>query len=153
MAPNLALAQRRQIEDMILSQCFSSSDIAEVVGCSTRSIRTIKERTLAEEHPSRLASQHELAGAYESNGQIKKAVALLEQVVAVDERTLAEDHPSRLASQHALAGAYESNGQIKKAVALLEQVVTIKERTLAEEHPDRLASLSALENALEMASQ
>ncbi|KAB5511465.1 hypothetical protein GE09DRAFT_689349 [Coniochaeta sp. 2T2.1] len=61
-----------------------------------------------------------------SDGQIKKAVALLEQVVAVQERTLAEEHRSRLASQHALAGAYKSDGQIKKAVALLEQVVTMK---------------------------
>jgi hypothetical protein len=42
MAPNLALAQRSQIEDMILSRCFSSSNIVEVVGCSPRSIRTIK---------------------------------------------------------------------------------------------------------------
>ncbi|KAJ5309328.1 uncharacterized protein N7443_001789 [Penicillium atrosanguineum] len=55
-----------------------------------------------EEHPSRLASQHELAGAYQSNGQIKQAVELLEHVVAVEERTLDEEHPSRLASQRAL---------------------------------------------------
>jgi hypothetical protein len=57
---------------------------------------TIQERTLAEDHPSRLASQHELAMAYQSDGQIKKAVALLEQVV--ESRTLQEDNPDRLAS-------------------------------------------------------
>lgn len=32
---------------------------------------------LAEDHPDRLASQHELAGAYQSNGQVEKAVKLL----------------------------------------------------------------------------
>jgi hypothetical protein len=42
----------------------------------------MKERTLAEEHPSLLASQHALAVACRSDGQIKKAVALLEHVVA-----------------------------------------------------------------------
>jgi hypothetical protein len=63
----------------------------------------VEERTLAKEHPSRLASQHELAGAYQANGQIKQAVELLEHVVEVKERTLAEEHPSRLASQHVLA--------------------------------------------------
>ena len=42
------------------------------------------------------------------HGQVKEAVALLEQVVRIREQTLAEDHPSRLASQHALAGAYQA---------------------------------------------
>jgi hypothetical protein len=60
----------------------------------------IQEKTLAEDHPSRLASQHELACAYKANGQTKEAISLLEHVVAIWEKTLAEDHPSRLASQH-----------------------------------------------------
>ncbi|KAI4166424.1 MAG: hypothetical protein LQ343_008060, partial [Gyalolechia ehrenbergii] len=38
----------------------------------------IRERTLAEEHPDRLASQHKLAIAYQANGQVKEAVTLLE---------------------------------------------------------------------------
>jgi hypothetical protein len=45
--------------------------------------------------------------AYQDNGQAKKAVQLLEQVVAIEARTLAKDHPSRLASQHALVIAYQ----------------------------------------------
>ncbi|KJZ71347.1 hypothetical protein HIM_09283 [Hirsutella minnesotensis 3608] len=73
----------------------------------------VRERTLSEEHADRLASQHELASAYEVNGQVKEAVELLEHVVAVEGRTLSEEHPDRLASQHALASAYEANGQVK----------------------------------------
>ncbi|KAK3940985.1 hypothetical protein QBC46DRAFT_432781 [Diplogelasinospora grovesii] len=91
-------------------------------------------------HPSRLASQHELAGAYEANGQVKEAVALHEQVVAIRKRVLAEDHPERLASQHELAIAYRANGQVKEAVALHEQVFAICKRVFAEDHPSRLAS-------------
>ena len=34
----------------------------------------------AEEHPSRVASQHALTGAYRVDGQIKKAVGLLKHV-------------------------------------------------------------------------
>ncbi|KAL2782765.1 hypothetical protein BJX66DRAFT_164376 [Aspergillus keveii] len=100
-----------------------------------------------EEHPSRLASQHELARGYQANGQINQAVELLEQVVAVQERTLAEEHPSRLASQHELARGYQANGQIKQAVELLEHVVAVQERTLAKEHPSRLASRHELARA------
>ncbi|KAJ6282166.1 acyl transferase/acyl hydrolase/lysophospholipase [Bipolaris maydis] len=104
----------------------------------------VKETTLAETHPSRLASQHALAGAYDANGQLKEAVELLEHVVKMRETTLAETHPDRLASQHALAGAYRANGQTKEAVELLEHVVKVEETTLAETHPDRLASQHAL---------
>jgi len=104
----------------------------------------IQERSLAEDHPDRLLSQHELAVAYHGNGQVKEAVQLLEHVVQIKERSLTEDHPDRLASQHRLAWAYQDNGQVKEAVQLLEHVVQIKERSLAEDHPDRLASQHTL---------
>ncbi|KAI4221000.1 MAG: hypothetical protein L6R36_007202, partial [Xanthoria steineri] len=81
-----------------------------------------------EDHPSRLASQHELGLAYKADGQVKEAVKLLEQVVTIQKKVLKEDHPDRLASQHALAGAYQADGQVKEAVKLLEQVVAIKEK-------------------------
>jgi Tfp pilus assembly protein PilF len=76
---------------------------------------SIREKTLAEEHPHRLTSQHTLASAYEVDGQIKRAIELLEHVVSVEEKTLAEEHPHRLTSQHALALAYKADGQIKRA--------------------------------------
>ncbi|KAK3613309.1 hypothetical protein LTR56_027963 [Elasticomyces elasticus] len=98
----------------------------------------------AEDHPSRLASQHALAGAYQANGQIKEAVELLEHVVAVRKEVLAEDHPSRLASQHKLAVAYEANGQVKEAVRLMQYVVSAKQNTMRAGHPSRVVSEQVL---------
>ena len=100
---------------------------------------------LAEDDPDRLASQHELAGAYGANGQIDDAVKLLEHVVKVQEK-LTEDHSDRLTSQHALAGAYRANGQIDDAVKLLKHTVKVREK-LAEDHPNRLASQHTLAGA------
>jgi tetratricopeptide (TPR) repeat protein len=114
--------------------------------------RDLRER-LAEDHPSRLASQHELAIAYQANGQVKEAVRLLEQVVAIQEQVLAEDHPSRLVSQSVLASAYQANGQVKEAMELLEQVVAIYKRVLAEDHPSRLASQHNLASAYQANGQ
>ncbi|OCK95935.1 uncharacterized protein K441DRAFT_608490 [Cenococcum geophilum 1.58] len=116
-------------------------------------IGRVEDATLAKDHPDRLASQHELAGAYEANGQIKDAVQLLEHVVKVQETTLAKDHPDRLASQHTLAGAYKANGQIKDAVQLLEHVAEVDETTLAEDHADQLASQHILSRAYEANKQ
>jgi tetratricopeptide (TPR) repeat protein len=108
---------------------------------------------LNEEDLDRLYSQHELARAYVIDGQDKKAVELLEHVVAVQEKVLAEDHPNQLASQHELARAYEADGQVKKAVELLEHVVAVQEKVLAEDHPDQLASQNALAIAYEADGQ
>jgi tetratricopeptide (TPR) repeat protein len=107
----------------------------------------IREQIQAEDHPSRLKSQDELARAYQANGQVKDAVQLLEHVVKIQEQTLAKDHPDRLTSQHVLAGAYQDNGQVKDAVQLLEHVVKIQEQILAEDHPRRLASQHELARA------
>ncbi|KAL8909968.1 MAG: hypothetical protein Q9171_004734 [Xanthocarpia ochracea] len=129
----------------------------------------IQEQILAEDDPSRLTSEHNLASAYHANEQVEKAVTLLKQVVQIREQTLTENHPDRLGSQHELARAYTANGQIEKAVSLLEQnelgrayhedgqldkaiylleqVVRIREGTLAKDHSKRLASLHALASA------
>ncbi|RKK74015.1 hypothetical protein BFJ71_g17336, partial [Fusarium oxysporum] len=98
----------------------------------------IRKRILAEDHPHRLTSEHELAGAYLADGQTKKAVEMLEHVVQIRKRISAEDHPHRLASEHELARAYLYDGQTKKAIEMLEHVVQIRKRILAEDHPDRL---------------
>jgi hypothetical protein len=74
----------------------------------------IEERVLAEDHPSRLASQHALASVYQANGQVKDAVRLLEHVVEIHKRVLAEDHPDRLTSQHSLAKAHQAYRQLER---------------------------------------
>jgi tetratricopeptide (TPR) repeat protein len=102
---------------------------------------------MAETHPHGLASQYALAVAYQDNGQVPKAIALLEQIVEIQATTLAETHPHRLASQYALAGVYQDNRQVPKAIVLLEQVVEIQATILAETHPHRLASQHALARA------
>ena len=104
----------------------------------------IKEITLVETHPDRLASQHELAGAYMANGQVEEAVTLLEQVIKIQEITLAETHPGRLMSQHELARAYGANGQVEEAIALLEYVVKIKRLTFHKGHPSLIKSENVL---------
>jgi tetratricopeptide (TPR) repeat protein len=99
----------------------------------------IRELTLAKDDPNLLTSQHDLARAYEANGQIKEAIILFEYIIKIQEIILAEDDPNHLASQHELARVYLINRQVKKAVVLLEHIVKIQ-KTLAEDHPDRLSS-------------
>ncbi|KAF3492115.1 TPR repeat protein [Arthroderma uncinatum] len=137
---------RNEPQEEFLSLYKLAGNILYYVGKIKEAVRLlehvvkVRETTLAEDHPHRLTSQHELASVYQADGQIKEAVRLLEHVVKVRETTLAEDHPDRLASQHALAIAYQADGQIKEAVQLLKHVVKVRETTLAEDHPHRLTS-------------
>jgi tetratricopeptide (TPR) repeat protein len=116
--------------------------------------RSCEQRSqLGEDDPGRLLSQHNLARAYQADGQVHKAVALLQHVVEVSEKTLAAEHPDRLASQHELARAYQADGQVHKAVTLLEHIVEVEEKTLAAEHPSRLASQHELAGAYQADGQ
>lgn len=42
MAPNLAASQHDQIRDMVLSKSLTDVQMADVAGCSTRSIKAIR---------------------------------------------------------------------------------------------------------------
>jgi tetratricopeptide (TPR) repeat protein len=138
--------------------CLLVGRCLRVDGRVSEAVRWLEEscqrrKALDEDDSDLLLSQHELAMAYEADGQVQKAVELLEHVVIVKEKVLAEEHPSRLASQHALAGAYRVDGQVQKAVELLEHIVKVEEKVLAEEHPSRLASQHALAGAYEADGQ
>jgi hypothetical protein len=67
-----------------------------------------RETTLAETHPSRLASQQVLAGAYITAGQAQKAVEILEGVVPLYQSTHSENHYNRLTAEKTLEMAYEA---------------------------------------------
>ena len=97
----------------------------------------IRKQTLAVEHPSRLASQHELAGAYRANGQVREAVALLEEVVEIRKQTLVAEHPDRLASQFYLAVYVWDLGEREASLSLMTHVVNIYKQVQDEQHPAR----------------
>ncbi|KAK2054861.1 hypothetical protein LY76DRAFT_465392, partial [Colletotrichum caudatum] len=57
---------------------------------------------------TRLASQYELAAAYQQDGRFKEAIEPLEHVVEVEATILDEEDPVLHASQHEFASAYHS---------------------------------------------
>ena len=98
-----------------------------------------QSRVLPDDDDLLLALQHDLANAYERNGQIDRAIPLLEHVLKAQE-ILPPNHPTKLALQHVLASSYLDNGQLFESTQLFEQIVEIQEASLAEDHPNRLVS-------------
>lgn len=65
-----------------------------------------------------------------ADGQVGKAVKLLEHVIATREKVLVEEHPDRLTSKHQPAGADRADRQMRKAVELLEYIVAVEANVL-----------------------
>ncbi|MFB6954545.1 tetratricopeptide repeat protein, partial [Streptomyces niveus] len=53
-------------------------------------------RLLGEDHPDTLTSRNNLAGAYQSAGDLARAIPLYEQTLTDSVRVLGEDHPDTL---------------------------------------------------------
>lgn len=112
-----------------------------------REVLDSRAETLAEDHPLRLSSQHNLAEAYLHNGQIDEAVESLEHVIQIEKKQSAENEASLLDAQHVLAFAYASNSQMDKAIELLEHMIKIRKKTVPEDHPSLLTSQHNLAKA------
>ncbi|KAI1321868.1 TPR-like protein [Xylariaceae sp. FL0255] len=103
-----------------------------------------RQTKLTKKDSRRLLLEHSLGSAYLANGQIKKAIHILERVVAFQNKVLSREDSDRLASEHQLANAYRGDGRAKEAIQILKRVVAIKKRTLAEDNHSRLKSETTL---------
>ena len=66
---------------------------------------------LGEDHPNTLAIRNNLASAYQSAGQLDKAIPLYEQTLTDTRRVLGADHPITATVRGNLAQARESVGR------------------------------------------
>lgn len=91
---------------------------------------------------------HVLGLAYLHSKQTKRAIELLEYVVAVEERVLDQDDPERLASQHTLAQAYLDDKQTKRAIELLEHVDAARKKAIEKDYdsPDDVSNLTSVQS-------
>lgn len=90
---------------------------------------------LGPDHPDTLGCRHSLAWAYESAGDLGRAIELFEAILADCERVLGPDHPNTLGSRSSLAGAYWSTGDRGRAIELCEATLADCERVLSPGHP------------------
>jgi tetratricopeptide (TPR) repeat protein len=109
------------------------------------------ERVLGADHPDTLTSRNNLAYAYESAGDLGRAIPLYAATLADRERVLGADHPDTLLSRNNLAYAYRSAGDLGRAIPLLEATLADCERVLGADHPSTLLSRNNLAGAYESA--
>lgn len=72
-----------------------------------------------------LPAKHLLAEVLLSNGQVKKGLALLQDLVNSQKNTLPETHEMRLKSQLQLAKAWMAHGHLEEAIGLLKLIVEV----------------------------
>lgn len=114
-------------------------------------ITVTAERILGPDHPTTLTSRNSLASAYESVGDLSRAISMYEQTLADRERVLGLDHEHTLVSRNNLAYTYQVAGDLGRAIPLLEQTLADRERVLGLDHSHTLVSRNNLAHALRVA--
>ncbi|MFC9930263.1 FxSxx-COOH system tetratricopeptide repeat protein [Streptomyces sp. NPDC127190] len=110
-----------------------------------------REQVLGDTHPQTLISRNNLAGAYESAGDLGRAIPLYEATLAQREQVLGGTHPDTLASRNNLAYAYWAAGDLGRAIPLFEATLAQREQVLGDTHPDTLISRNNRAGAYESA--
>jgi tetratricopeptide (TPR) repeat protein len=145
----LAVARLQTILGDTLRELGNAAKAVEVL----EKARATRERDLGVDHPDTLISRHNLALAYQADGQLDKALPLLEATLKASEAKLGADHPETLASRNDLALAYKAAGQLDKALSLSEATLKAQEAKLGADHRDTLTSRNNLALAYEAAGQ
>ncbi|MCP2306523.1 NB-ARC domain-containing protein [Actinokineospora globicatena] len=127
-------------------------DTTSAIAHHTRDAHS-SNRILGPDHPDTLTSRNNLASAYQTAGQLNRAIPLYEQTLTDRQRILGPDHPDTLTSRNNLASAYRAAGQLKRAIPLYEQTLTDRQRILGPDHPDTLISRNNLAYAYHAAGQ
>ncbi|MFJ3270146.1 tetratricopeptide repeat protein, partial [Streptomyces sp. NPDC086776] len=86
-------------------------------------------------------------GAYQSAGDLGRAIPLYEATLAQCEQVLGDTHPYTLASRNNLAGAYQSAGDLGRAIPLYEATLAQCEQVLGDTHPHTLTCRNNLVGA------
>ena len=105
------------------------------------------------DHPSTLASRHNLAGAYQEAGRLNEAIDLHEHNLKDSTRILGPNHPHTLISRHNLANAYQAAGRLDEAIDLHEQNLEDRTHILGPNHPHTLTTRHNLANAYQAAGR
>ncbi|MFF4448283.1 tetratricopeptide repeat protein [Streptomyces sp. NPDC001502] len=103
-------------------------------------------RVLGADHHKALASRNNLAGAYESAGDLSLAIPLYEQALNGSVRVLGEDHRDTLICRNNLAAALY-RGDLDRAIRLFERTLNDMARVLGDDHMDTLVCRNNLAGA------
>lgn len=151
LEPAVSILERElpETHDKLLNMQTQLADAYSHTCEQTKAIRilecvvNIENKTLLGTHSSGGALR-KLVALYRSNGQIEKAVATLEDVLAMQKRVLPAYDLELLGTQYDLAYAYRCGGQLKEATQMLESLMAVARDTLPESNILRLVALSEL---------
>jgi hypothetical protein len=98
------------------------------------------QAALGADHPSTLATRHQVAYWTGHTGDIAGALRLSRELFAAKERVLGTDHPSTLATRHEVVYWTGQDGDAAGALRLSRELFAAKERVLGTDHPSTLAA-------------
>ena len=95
---------------------------------------TDHERVFGPDHPDTLTSRNNLACAYQTAGDLGRAIPLYQQTLTDRERILGPDHPQTLTLRNNLAYAYWNDGRRPEALREFTKAATTAEQLFGPAH-------------------
>jgi tetratricopeptide (TPR) repeat protein len=108
----------------------------------TREVLDVKKRVLGEEHPSTLASAHNLGHSLFGLGKHAEAEQIQRKVLDASRRIHGEEHPHTLTEADQLAQSLSAQRKFAEAEQVYREVLDVTRRVMGEEHHDTLGCLS-----------
>ena len=90
---------------------------------------------LSDDHPTTLKTMRGLAQAYQSDGQLSRAISLFETTLSKRRIKLGDAHPDTVLLTFELANAYVVSRQPEKAVPLIREFLDRTERVEGHQPP------------------
>ena len=92
---------------------------------------------LGPDHPSTLATIHNIASVLAKQGQYEEALKLYQEVLDKQKQILGSDHPNTLSTMHNIAFVLDSQGKYEEALKLYQKVLDKEKQILGSDHPSK----------------
>lgn len=106
-------------------------------------------KAFGNEHPSTLATVHNIASVYHGQGSYTEALERYERALAGYVQALGKDHPSTLDTVHNMADVYSSQGCYTKALEWYKRALAGYEQALGKDHPSTLTTAELVRSTQE----
>ncbi|KAL7269992.1 hypothetical protein RUND412_007314, partial [Rhizina undulata] len=103
-----------------------------------------KEKALGSNHPSTLATVHNMASVFDIQGRYEDALEMYKKVLMEGEKALGRDHHLTLTTLHNMALVFVHQERYEEALEMYQRSLVGKEKTLGSDHAETLTTVHGI---------
>jgi tetratricopeptide (TPR) repeat protein len=137
---NLEFGLRWDLDNFVGVVLVMTANYATAMECYQRALDG-REKTLGMDHPDTLDTVHNMASAFDSQGEYGRALEWFQRALDGKEKTLGMDHPFTLATVNNIGVVLPKLGEYGKAFEWYQRALNSYEKTLGKDHRKTLTTI------------